>query len=309
MMSLLSAFSGLIRSTTLRSLSTTGQNIRTHRGGKLVGIICLHKWHTSLSANILLYRARYVLSVKLSPIEAVQSAVVPTHILCDNGLNHIMIDWINAALATLAASISVDNPTGLVAIFLIAALCNVGIPFPFVLDTIVFFTTYKMGALSWPVLLVLMMLLGGSLLGTSIIYWVSRLLGTRFVDWVGKRSKFLRRNLEQFQNRPGRWTIPVIVAARLTPGLMQVSSVAAGAVRIRYYKMVLAIVFSFIVYDGTLITLGTVARLGFKDVGPEYSFWIVLGFVAIMAVVFLAIYLIRRRFKRSQHSDEMLTKG
>jgi len=253
----------------------------------------------SPSANILLYGARYVLSVKLSPIEAIQAGVVPTHILCNNSLNHIMIDWINAALATLAASISVDNPAGLVAILSITVSCDIGIPFPFVLDTILFFTTYKIGAFSWPVLLIILMLLAGRLLGTSILYWVSLLLGPRFVDWIGKRSKFLRRNLEQFQNRLGRWTIPVIVVARLTPGLMQVSSVAAGTVRIRYYKLVLAIVFSSIIYDGTLIILGTLARLGFKDVGPEYSFWIVLGLVAIMAVVFVAIHLIRRRVKLS----------
>jgi membrane protein DedA with SNARE-associated domain len=225
--------------------------------------------------------------------------IVPTYILCDNSLSRTMIDWINGALATLAASISVDNPAGLAAIFFIAMSCDIGIPFPFVLDTIVFFTTYKMGALSWPVLLVIVMLLGGSLLGTSIIYWISRLLGTRFVDWIGRRSKFLRRNLEQFQNRLGRWTIPVIVAARLTPGLMQVSSVAAGTVRIPYYQVVLASVFSFIVYDGTLIILGTLARLGLKDVGPQYAAWIVIGFVAIMTAIFVAVHLIRRRLKLS----------
>ena len=210
-----------------------------------------------------------------------------------------MIDWLNGALATLAASININNPWGLAAIFLLTVSADIGIPFPFALDTILFFTTYKMGAFSLPVLLIILMLLGGSLLGTSIIYWVSRLLGPRFVNWVGKRSKFLRRNLEQFQNRLGRWAIPVIVAARLTPGLMQVASVAAGAVRIRYYQMVLAIVLSFIVYDGTLILLGSLARLGFKDVGPEYAAWIVLGFVAIMAAIFVAVHLIRRRAKLS----------
>jgi len=210
-----------------------------------------------------------------------------------------MIDWINQALATLAASINVDNPGGLAAIFFLAVSADIGIPFPFALDTIVFFTTYEMGALSLPVLLVLMMLLGGSLLGTSVIYWVSRLLGPRFVDWVGKRSKFLRRNLEQFQNRLGRWSILVITGARLTLGLMQVSSVAAGTMRIHYYQVVLAIVFSFIVYDGTLIILGTIARLGLKDVGPEYAAWIVIGFVAIMAAIFAAVHLIRRRSKLS----------
>jgi membrane protein DedA with SNARE-associated domain len=219
-----------------------------------------------------------------------------------------MIDWINGALATLAASINVNNPGGLAAIFFITASCDIGIPFPFVLDTILFFTTYKIGALSLPVLLIILMIWGGRLLGTGIIYWVSRLLGTRFVDWVGKRSKFLRRNFEQFQNSLGRWSIPVIVAARLTPGLMQVSSVAAGTMRVRYYKVVLAIILSSMVYDGTLIILGTLARLGLKDVGPEYSAWIVIGFVAIMTVVFVAVHLIRRRFKWSQHSDEMLKK-
>ncbi len=210
-----------------------------------------------------------------------------------------MIDWINGALSTLAASINVNNPGGLAAIFALTVSADMGIPFPFALDTILFFTTYKMGAFSWPVLLVIMMLLGGSLLGTSIIYWVSRLLGTRFIDWLGKRSKFLRRNLEQFQSRLGRWTIPVIVAARLTPGLMQISSVAAGTVRIRYYQVVLAIVLSFIVYDGTLIILGSLARVGLKDVGPEYAAWIVIGFVAIMAAVFVTVHLVRRRLKRS----------
>jgi membrane protein DedA with SNARE-associated domain len=210
-----------------------------------------------------------------------------------------MIDWINAALATLAASISVDNPAGLAAIFFIAMSCDIGIPFPFVLDTIVFFTTYKVGPLSWPVLLVVVMLFGGSLLGTSILYWVSRLLGARFVEWIGRRSKFLQRNLEQFQNRLGRWTIPVIVAARLTPGLMQVSSVAAGTIRIPYYQVVLASVFSFIIDDGTLIVLGTLARLGLRDVGPEYSAWIVIGFVAIMTAIFVTVHLVRRRSKLS----------
>ncbi len=210
-----------------------------------------------------------------------------------------MIDWINGALSTLAASINVNTPGGLAAIFALTVSADMGIPFPFALDTILFFTTYKMGAFSWPVLLVIMMLLGGSLLGTSIIYWVSRLLGTRFIDWLGKRSKFLRRNLEQFQSRLGRWTIPVIVAARLTPGLMQISSVAAGTVRIRYYQVVLAIVLSFIVYDGTLIILGSLARVGLKDVGPEYAAWIVIGFVAIMAAVFVTVHLVRRRLKRS----------
>jgi membrane protein DedA with SNARE-associated domain len=208
-----------------------------------------------------------------------------------------MIDWINGALSTLAASISVNNPAGLAAIFGLTVSADIGIPFPFALDTILFFTTYTMGALSLPVLLIILMIWGGRLVGTGIVYWVSRLLGTRFVDWVGRRSKFLQRSFEQFQNRLNKWTVPVIVGARLTPGLMQVSSVAAGTVRVRYYKLVLAILLASIVYDGTLIILGTLARLGLKNVGPEYAAWVVIGFVAIMTAIFLVVHLIRRRAK------------
>jgi membrane protein DedA with SNARE-associated domain len=239
---------------------------------------------------------------------ALERAIVPLRTLCNNSLGGPMIEWINAALPALAASISIDNAAGLAAIFFIALSCDVGIPFPFVLDTIVFFTTYEVGALSWPVLLALVMLLGGSLLGTTILYWVSRLLGPRFVNWVGRRSKFLQRNLERFQNRLGRWRIPIIVAARLTPGLMQVSTVAAGTTRIPYYQMVLAIVFSFVAYDGTLVALGTIARLGLRDVGPQYSAWIVIGFVGIMTIVFVAIHLLRRKARWIQPIGEIPTK-
>ena len=215
-----------------------------------------------------------------------------------------MVDWINGALAALASSISVDNPAGLAAIFFITVAIDIGVPFPFVLDTILFFTTYKTGALSWPVLLIILMIWGGRLTGTGIVYWVSRLLGSRFVHWVGRRSRFLRRNLEQFQNRLGKWTIPMIVGARLTPGLMQVSSVAAGTARIPYHMVVLAIMLSSIVYDGALVALGTLARLGLKDIEPQHTAWLVIGFVGTMAGIFVAIHLIRRRVKLAQHGDE-----
>jgi len=206
-----------------------------------------------------------------------------------------MIGWITAALSALADSISLNNPSGLAAIFFITVSCDIGIPFPFVLDTILFFTTYRVGALSLPVLLIVIMIWGGRMVGTGLVYWVSRWRGPRFVNWLGRRSMFLERNLHAFQDRLNRWPVPIIVAGRLTPGLMQVSSIAAGTTRLPYYQVVLAIVLSSVVYDGTLVLLGTLARLGFKNVEPEDSGWIVLGFVAVMVLIFVAIHLIRRR--------------
>ena len=208
-----------------------------------------------------------------------------------------MIGWITAALSALADSISLNNPSGLAAIFFITVSCDIGIPFPFVLDTILFFTTYRVGALSLPVLLIVVMIWGGRMVGTGLVYWLSRLLGSRLVNWLRKRSRFLERNVQTFQDRLNKWPVPMIIAGRLTPGLMQVSSIAAGTTRVPYYQVALAIVLSSVVYDGTLVLLGTLARLGFRDVKPEDSGWIVLGFVGIMVLIFVAVHLARRKSK------------
>ena len=104
---------------------------------------------------------------------------------------------------------------------------------------------------------------------------------------------------EQFQNKLGKWPILTITVARLTPGLLQVSSVATGMLHFRYYSLVFAIIVSSIVYDGTLITLGFLARLGLEGLDPKYSAWIVVGFMVIIIVVFAAVHLIRRKSKQN----------
>lgn len=206
-----------------------------------------------------------------------------------------MAEWINEALSILATSVSVDNPRGLAALFLLAVSADIGIPFPFVLDTILFLTTYQAGPLSLPVFLIVLMLLGGRQLGSGILYGLSRFLGTKFIDRIGKRFPLLLHNLEQFQNRSGRWPILTIIIGRLTPGLMQVSSVAAGTLHFSYYNLVLAIIVSSIIYDGTLITMGFLARLGLENVDPAHSAWIVVSFTAIIIIVLVASHLIRRK--------------
>jgi len=210
-----------------------------------------------------------------------------------------MIEWINEVLSTLVASISVDNPAGLAAIFFLTASADVGFPFPFLLDTILFYTAYQEGPFSWPVFLIVIMMLGGRILGTGIIYWLSRLVGAKFIDWIRKLPQFPQRNFEQFQSKLGRWCIPAIAIARLTPGLMQVSSVTAGSLHIRFYQLVLAIVLSAIIYDGALIILGSLAAIGFKGLDPKHTIWIVVGFLAVMVIVFIVVLFIRHRLKRS----------
>ena len=74
---------------------------------------------------------------------------------------------------------------------------------------------------------------------------------------------------------------------------MQVSSVAAGLLRFRYHGFVLAIIFASIIYDGSLIVLGFMARLGLKNMNPEHSIWVAIGVMLVIIMVYGTIHLAR----------------
>lgn len=212
--------------------------------------------------------------------------------MCHNENQYFaMFEWISRTFSSLAASISVDNPVGLIAILLLTASADIGLPFPFVLDTLLFLTAYQEGPFSLPVFLIVSMLLVGRFIGSGLLYWLSRLLGTKFLSWAENRFPRFTRNIERIEQKLGKRPILTLVAARLTPGLMQVSSVSAGALRFRFLKLILAILVSSIIYDGTLITLGFLARLGLSWIDPKYSVWIVFGFLVLLVVVFSLINL------------------
>jgi membrane protein DedA with SNARE-associated domain len=203
-----------------------------------------------------------------------------------------MVGLINDLLVQLTTSITSGNPQVLLVIFCLAVSADLGFPFPFLLDALLFFTVYKVGPVSLPVFLVVLMLFCGRMAGTGSLYWASRLLGAKFVDWVKRHSRFIARNLERFP-RSSSWPVLAIVAGRLTPGLMQVATVAAGSLQVSYFRLVLSIVLSSIIYDGTLVVLGTLARLGFKNVKPQDSVWVLVGFVVVMVAAFVLVHLIR----------------
>ena len=66
-----------------------------------------------------------------------------------------MIEWINEALAQAMDAINLGNPGGLVILLFVTVLADIGFPFPFVLDTILFTASFQAGALSAQVVLII----------------------------------------------------------------------------------------------------------------------------------------------------------
>jgi len=214
-----------------------------------------------------------------------------------------MLTWFGNLLDILVGAFSVDNPAGLFAICLLAVMADIGIPFPFLLDTILFVTVLKTGIFSPHVFLVLLMLLAGRFIGTSLVYGLGYTLGFKIVNWLGKRSHRFQNYYNGIKSRTGKWVVVSITLGRLTPGLMQMASVSAGALRISYLLLALAIILTSVIYDGIIIALGWLARIGFKDITPEMSVWVVLGFIIILVLILIAVRLIQNKRKRPSSID------
>lgn len=155
-----------------------------------------------------------------------------------------MMHWFNELLSGLTYSVSLSNPGALVALFAVGILSDIGVPFFFVLETFLFFASYYVGPLSAPVLLIVLMLLLGRECGATVLYWLSAMLGSPLIDWVGKRFPGLSRNLEQSRARLCRRAVMAVAIVRLTPGLLQVPSLVAGVMRLPYLRFLAGVAIS-----------------------------------------------------------------
>jgi membrane protein DedA with SNARE-associated domain len=203
-----------------------------------------------------------------------------------------MMEWFNSLLAIATNAVAQNSLEALAALFLVAALMEVGMPFPFVIDGVLIFTSYQSGLFSFQVLFVILALVLGREVGAAVIFWLSRFVGDAFIKWLGKRfpKLKLRERMVWLNTRLSR-RVPLAVAiARLTPGLLTVSSVAAGYCGVRYYQFVLGIILASAVTDGALVIIGFATKYGLSIFGFTPSTWEVVG---AMAAVILLVWLVR----------------
>jgi membrane protein DedA with SNARE-associated domain len=199
-------------------------------------------------------------------------------------------------LTTAMNSIAEGHLVALAILLLVTALMEVGVPFPFVLDTALLFVGFQTGLLSFQVLLLIITLFLGRLIGSSAIFWLSRLLGGVFINWLEKRSSSLSGKITTLANKLNRRASVAIAIARFTPGLLTASSVGAGCIRVKYWYFVLGIGLSSLVSDGIVLMLGFLTQHGLKLLGVTPSVWqLVIGMTLLISLGWGLFFLIRRK--------------
>lgn len=191
------------------------------------------------------------------------------------------MEWIEAILDQVMNAISQGNIAALVILFFIVALTEIGIPFPFILDAALFFTSYQSGIISAQVGLVFLVVFLGRQFGAGLLYWLTRLPGNAFMNWLGRRFPAIPRGLTKIGTGLGKDAILAIAIARLS-GLLTVASVATGVLGLRYHYLVLGVTLSAVIFDGVILLLGS----GIGVFLPHLPPWvIVVGLIALLAIV------------------------
>jgi membrane protein DedA with SNARE-associated domain len=222
----------------------------------------------------------------------------------------------------IMTAVSQGSLLALLGLVLIAGVMEIGLPVPFVLDSTLLFVSLYAGFISLPTLLVVLALLVGRLIGSSILYWLGRLFSGVFVKWLNRRwprvsdrISYLSDKLNQpapsvgadprlasrsFARYSLSFRVPLtIVIARFTPGMLSVSSVAAGAICLRYGAFVISIGLSSIIADGIVLTVGLLATFGLKILGLTPSVWqLVIGLTISISLGWGIFFLVKRRSRR-----------
>ncbi len=213
-----------------------------------------------------------------------------------------MVDIFINFLKYLETTINPGNPSGILVLFSLAVITDIGIPVPFVLDTVLILTAYH-GWTShnptWiPVIIIVVILFIGRQVGSGILYLLSRLLGKVFLNWLKCHFPSMGSRLESLGDRLQHWAPMTIATGRLTPGLLQITSVAAGAIRMRYYYFALGIAIASLIYDGILVLLAFIAAHSPRANDPNFTIWLLIALIAVVCILWPLIYVMTQRNAR-----------
>ena len=197
------------------------------------------------------------------------------------------MSWFNDLVALAINTVNQGGIHAMLALFFMSALTEMGMPFPFVVDSVLIVIGFQNDLWSFSVARILIALLLGRQLGAAVVYWLSRHLGNRFINWLGKRFPKLLSGMAWLKTKlSSSWSPLAVAIARLTPGVLTSSSVAAGCIRMRYSHFVLGIVLASVIADGMLITFGFAANYGLKVFGFTPAPWM-LVVVAVIAIALI----------------------
>ncbi|MGD0765194.1 MAG: DedA family protein [Dehalococcoidia bacterium] len=182
-----------------------------------------------------------------------------------------------------------------VALFLFLLIEEAGIPLPAPGDTLILLAGAQIARGDASTTVVVLLVVLATLLGSAVLYWISRLGGMPVVQRVCEVIHIKEQRLE----RPGRWIREnrgvAIVFGRLTPGLRTVTSIAAGIFQVNYGAFLAYTALSATIWALIYILLGAAIHSFYRTVAHYLFRPSVLSILLLAFVIAAATVAIHRR--------------
>lgn len=214
------------------------------------------------------------------------------------------MEWIKSLLGYITSGVSLNHPEILLIILTLTIVNEIGFPLFFALEILLFFISYQYGPLSAQSLLLLAILLAGREIGANSLYFAARGLGSRYLEWLEKRSARTMRAVEKFKLKLNDKPVVMVAMVRITPGLLQVPSVTAGVVRLRLLSFFEGVALSSLINDFIVIFLGFSARFLLPRLDTQPKTYLGVSFGALIAFVWIILFLLIRHKSNKHHPQK-----
>lgn len=181
-------------------------------------------------------------------------------------------------LSTILSIVDTQLP---LALFFLVFIVEAGVPIPIPYDILILFAGYKEIPLWW----ILVSVVAGNILGSSILFFFSRWFGKRLFAKTRFASRFSKTRFRKVEAWFLRYGAMGIILARLIPGFRFAATVISGLVGMSYFKVFLpfltvgSILWVLVYYGaGKLFQVSYERALSIGGVWPKITVGIFLVF-------------------------------
>lgn len=175
------------------------------------------------------------------------------------------------------------NPRSLISVFFLLVFNEIGLPLPIVYETLLLYAGFKLSRGQSGFVTTAVFGAFGSMVGASLVFLIFYIFGDRVL-----RSRFLRSHLNRIQvlkKELAKKEILAVAFGRLTPGLVNLAGVTAGVLHLNYFKFILGVLLSNLVWALVMITAGFF--FGEASVYLSGKVAIIVGIFSLVIFLFL----------------------
>lgn len=191
--------------------------------------------------------------------------------------------------------ISLFDQYGVFFLFFLIAATDAGLPIPIPYDLVIMWSGYR----SLPLWQVILAVVSGSVVGTSVLYFLAHNFGYQFLEKNEKILFLTHRLHKKAESWFSRFGFLFVAVARLLPGLRFAGSFIAGVLRLPYKKSFLpTMIFASSLWAIVYYYLGKAVGEGIVyllTVGLQFKFFSLLPIIIILSVVFTVILRSKKR--------------